>query len=332
MISERIARALAERIQSGEFSEGARLPSRHQLMRRYKVSRSTVDRALSMLGEQGLVTSAKGAGTFVNTLSQPDLRRVYYAVGGESGNRWMHRAIWQEVLGTEEKSPKFQVVARADLERYYTRITRSDARVIWHCPPLDSYSLIESMNKAHVPQILVNRVLPHVNYVTNDTLCAVELLLDAFGKSTRKKRPTLAILTLEPSVQHPYLAEREQFFQQAASERQWPVSRIVRARSLRHPDLADAAHEMYDGDLPDAIFAPEVLYYAHLTSIMRARRLSVRQRPKLLMTDSVDAQEGVFAVRQNMEEMSEIALRWAAQSKVESLQKRVEPTLVADGQ
>ncbi len=331
MISERIARLLSERIQKGEFAEGERLPSRHQLMRRYKVSRSTVDRALAILGEQGIVTSAKGAGTFVNTLSQPGKRQVYYVVGGESGNRWMHRAIWHDILGTDAGAPEFHVVARADMERHYTRVTRTDARVVWHCPPLDSYSLIESMSKAHVPQILINRVMPHVNYVTNDTRGGIEMLIDSFLKNTRKKKPRIDILTLEPSVQYPYLSEREQFFQQVMAERNLQVTRVVRARSVRHPDLADATHELYEQTDADAIFAPEVLFYPHLSTIMRVRSNKTKRRPKLLMTDYVDPQPDVYSVKQNMEKMAEIALKWAAESKIEPLQKRVKPTLVSEG-
>jgi hypothetical protein len=155
------------------------------------------------------------------------------------------------------------------------------------------------------------------------------MLLDALGAIIRKKKPTLAILTIEPSVQYPYLAEREQFFQEAVSRRGWAVKNIVRSRSVRHPDLADATHDLFEQTSTDAVFVPEVLYYAHLMTYLRSRSSS--RRPKLLMTDSVDAQEGVIAVKQNIDEMAEVALRWAAAPKIQSLQTRVEPTLIADG-
>lgn len=60
-----ISEKLREQIFSGEYSLGEQLPSEHQLMLEFDVSRITVRRALANLVNQGLVISHRGKGVFV---------------------------------------------------------------------------------------------------------------------------------------------------------------------------------------------------------------------------------------------------------------------------
>jgi GntR family transcriptional regulator, histidine utilization repressor len=55
------------RIESGEWSDGALLPSEHELVAKLGVSRMTVHRALRELSDKGLVSRKQGLGTFVST-------------------------------------------------------------------------------------------------------------------------------------------------------------------------------------------------------------------------------------------------------------------------
>jgi GntR family transcriptional regulator len=59
-----IARTLAERVNSGEYPAGGRLPSGSELRAEFGVSPMTVRRALSLLEQQGLVTGVKGRGVY----------------------------------------------------------------------------------------------------------------------------------------------------------------------------------------------------------------------------------------------------------------------------
>jgi DNA-binding GntR family transcriptional regulator len=60
----RITTTLAERITSGVYAEGSRLPSGSALCREFGVSPMTVRRALTLLESRGLVSGEKGRGTF----------------------------------------------------------------------------------------------------------------------------------------------------------------------------------------------------------------------------------------------------------------------------
>jgi GntR family histidine utilization transcriptional repressor len=87
-IHAQIRRDIEARIMSGEWGPGTRIPYEHQLMESYGCSRMTVNRALRMLIEAGLLESRRRAGTFVShprihraALEIPDIRDEIAAQG-----------------------------------------------------------------------------------------------------------------------------------------------------------------------------------------------------------------------------------------------------------
>ncbi|GAA0964360.1 hypothetical protein GCM10009555_001340 [Acrocarpospora macrocephala] len=69
-----IAHILRDQIQSREFKEGDMLPSEDELMKRFEVSRRTVNKAVKILRKEALVTFSPGYGTVVGRwLSFPPL-------------------------------------------------------------------------------------------------------------------------------------------------------------------------------------------------------------------------------------------------------------------
>ena len=56
---------LREKILSGAFAPGDRIPTESDLIRRYGVSRITVRQALTALAGEGLIERRQGRGTFV---------------------------------------------------------------------------------------------------------------------------------------------------------------------------------------------------------------------------------------------------------------------------
>lgn len=62
---KRIARELAERIESGDFQPGDQLPSQKAVSARYGVTQVTVSRAFGVLENAGMITRIQGKGTFV---------------------------------------------------------------------------------------------------------------------------------------------------------------------------------------------------------------------------------------------------------------------------
>ncbi|XVV39070.1 GntR family transcriptional regulator [Streptomyces sp. CA-100214] len=61
----RIVRVLSDEIRAGVHSDGSRLPGEHALTQRFGVSRTTLRQALQALGEEGLIATHAGIGSFV---------------------------------------------------------------------------------------------------------------------------------------------------------------------------------------------------------------------------------------------------------------------------
>ncbi len=64
-LSVQLAKDLSERIAHGELEAGDKLPSEHQMVASYGVSRTVVREAVSHLKSAGLVSSRQGVGVFV---------------------------------------------------------------------------------------------------------------------------------------------------------------------------------------------------------------------------------------------------------------------------
>jgi GntR family transcriptional regulator len=64
---QQLAALLREQINSGELSQGARVPTEAELAEHYGASRNTVRLALDRLRAEGLLTSQQGKGSFVRS-------------------------------------------------------------------------------------------------------------------------------------------------------------------------------------------------------------------------------------------------------------------------
>lgn len=65
---QKIINELKTAINNGDFNETMKLPDERSLSEQYKVSRSTIKRALSVLSHRGTIFKKRGSGTFINPL------------------------------------------------------------------------------------------------------------------------------------------------------------------------------------------------------------------------------------------------------------------------
>ena len=87
-LHQRIRTAIEDRILSGEWSPGYRIPFEHELMAEYSCARMTVNKALYSLAEAGLIERRRRAGSFVKrpsvqsaVLAIPDIKAEILARG-----------------------------------------------------------------------------------------------------------------------------------------------------------------------------------------------------------------------------------------------------------
>ncbi|MGN0122640.1 FadR/GntR family transcriptional regulator, partial [Rhodococcus rhodochrous] len=71
-LADQAAELLLERIRSGEWPLGAKLPGETTLAPQLGVGRSTVREAIRQLAGRGILTTRQGAGVFVTALDAPE--------------------------------------------------------------------------------------------------------------------------------------------------------------------------------------------------------------------------------------------------------------------
>jgi GntR family histidine utilization transcriptional repressor len=98
--SSEIRREIEDRIRSGAWAPGHRVPSEHELMEHYGCSRMTVNKALSALAEAGLIARRRRAGTFVSAPATEETVLEIHDMEAEiaaSGRRYAYSLLGRAV-------------------------------------------------------------------------------------------------------------------------------------------------------------------------------------------------------------------------------------------
>lgn len=94
-----ISRQLAAEINSGKHRAGDRLPSEAQLVKRFRVSRPTIGRALRDLQAQGLIARRAGSGTYVRDPRESVAAPAGFAQLGLIVPSLRHTEIFESICG-----------------------------------------------------------------------------------------------------------------------------------------------------------------------------------------------------------------------------------------
>jgi GntR family histidine utilization transcriptional repressor len=96
----RIHTDIENKIRSGEWAAGARIPVEHALMAQYGCARATVNKAVSALAAAGLIERHRRAGSFVaqpriqsEVVEIPDIQAQTVRQGGQYGFRLLSRRM-----------------------------------------------------------------------------------------------------------------------------------------------------------------------------------------------------------------------------------------------
>jgi len=90
-----IFESLKDAILSGEYAQGARLPSENDLVRRFSVSRMTIVKAIKELQQIGLVVRRMGSGTYVSSSNSVGTNRLFGLLIPELGQTEIFEPICQ---------------------------------------------------------------------------------------------------------------------------------------------------------------------------------------------------------------------------------------------
>ncbi len=198
-----IARYLTDKIGSGRIGLGEKLPTREVLMVRFGVARATVDRAVQTLVQRGWVETRRGAGSIVINRSVP--RRVGL-IGTLTGITALPQSPGVEtVLLNPDRWQK--AAARERLQAF--------DGLLWHCPDSDAMSWISQLGDT-IPQVVINRTPPDLNYVSTDHAGAL------YTVTLERLKAHAACLPVFLGLEEPgdVISMRQEGFVRACRERQ----------------------------------------------------------------------------------------------------------------
>ena len=114
-IHKRIRADISERILSGDWPQGYRIPFEHELMALYGCARMTVNKALSPLAESGLIVRRRRAGSFVSrprihsaVLDIPDIQ----AEIKQRGDAYDYKLLSRKIRTTTKRDDKLEIGGR----------------------------------------------------------------------------------------------------------------------------------------------------------------------------------------------------------------------------
>lgn len=203
-----VEKYLLDRIRSGEYLPGSKIPSQHQLMNVCKCSRITVQRALKILMRDGFLHTGKGSGTFV--LSGPysaPLREIIVIVEKSPQYSPHSEMIPEKILPARWIDVKFAM-------RNYEKFFYPGQAVIWPTAQEGHIMLMQYLRSRGISQLLINRTYENLDYVTLDSVASIAEGLRWLQSKSGKK---IAFITHDPDYTRPYLAERVISFYEACA-------------------------------------------------------------------------------------------------------------------
>jgi len=101
-VADRIAANIRELVMSGEWEPGKKLPSTEDLMAEHGASNVTIQRALTVLKEEGLLEGKKGSGVFVRAQAPLTISPASFMAPAQDGRpyRWVTEAAKRSQRGS----------------------------------------------------------------------------------------------------------------------------------------------------------------------------------------------------------------------------------------
>lgn len=330
-VSDRVKNSISQDIEAGIYKAGSRLPTRMNLMKKYNISRATIDKVIKQLQKEGQLHSTQGSGTFVAqpTQRQPHLYVILntdiYCAEANSFNQTLNK-----MLSNLSKDYDHQIIGSQDFESYFSEmISKPGCRVIWSRPSLASYGAIHRLDNAGVAQMIINRPLTAYNFITTDTRKAMDLVFQDIVVPSGLQR--LALLTTPPNLDEPFLMEREIYFHEMLYTHKLQLAQVSRCKNASVKSMLTAAREVIDKiDSFDYLFIPYFTVVPYVLSIIEERGLKIGEDIKLITVDWSENLEGkgLICITQQWEQMFARALEWAQTQEASPIQEYSMPEII----
>jgi DNA-binding LacI/PurR family transcriptional regulator len=328
-------RLLAD-IQAGRLEAGAALPSRHQLMRRYRLSRGTVDAAITGLSRLGYVRSLRGAGSFVaqpvETAGTIDELCVFDQ--GDVGPMLEAELHVGRLAKEFEHAVPCHLFDAREAYLHLDRLSRPGVAVIWVRPAYDLLPAMRQLAAVGRPQLLIGRTYADFDHVTTDAAAGIRTGLAWLAEAGDE----VAFVSEANNPDCPYIAERMIAFYRACLDlglRPRPDQQLDLDRRAFNASIRAAGKRLFGCRKPSrAVFLAS--FNAALSLVAAAETHG--RRPgrdfRLLLFDAeprLADSPGIGMLRQRWDGMAQSALDWLRRRRrgdVAPWQVRIEPELI----
>jgi len=290
--------ALKMRIESGEWSFGAMLPSELELSEVYQVSRGTVRKVLATLEEDGLVRRERGRGTFI---SRPIEQKIINGINSQTIAfivPYVRDSFVSSILlGLESKarSNGFTVLFhhvendpdKQEMILQKSMQTEVSGIVLY---PVDSNVFSPMLNKLtqdHFPLVLVDRYIRglYTDYVTSDNIVGGLIATQHLLSLGHQHVAFLSWVELATSMEHRRLGYRQALMEQGIEpdpELEWEV--------VGYPDIDLEALKDYllQINRPTAIFAANDQLALSVLNAARSLNINIPGEIALVGFDNLD--------------------------------------------
>lgn len=330
--SDRLASALLERIERGEYPPGTWLPTERELAAEFRADRSTIRAALSSLADRKLIVREPGrrprigsrdndkqAPATFQTLAILSPQTPHYPAAPSIQLGALHvlnqrEAPYRLIVFDNGAPTRVETIRR---ERQVLEAIRNEGirgLILWHQGNVETVPDIRQVQQAGIPVVLVDRRHPTLtcDFVGIDNVQAAR---EAVGYLLDLGHRRIAHLTMED--QTCTVEEREQGYRDALQSRGIQLEpdliyRMSVRRQLQPPVTEAAEHFLSMPDPPTAVFVMNDLLAHALMTELQLKNVGVPEQISVVGFDNMDRHSPIpsplTTVHQPFEQMGERAI------------------------
>lgn len=329
--SDEIRNWIVKNIRSGAFPADKAIPTRHRIMRRFNVARSTVDRVIKELIADGHLHSVRGGGTYAS--SPPNERSpLLYIISDWTSDYSESHSLIVDHLDEIEGLLDYVLLDSRRMEKMLSDILKKATRLIWDRPKLTAAPFFKTFEEAGIAQLIVNRSFGTQNSITTDTAAGIREGMDFLLKTSDRKARCHVVA---PRIDHflPFLTERELAFHEYCVNAAITIANVERyqSRTIVSSRLGACAKSLSRIRKNDIYFLPYSRDLSHLLSVAREKGLYPGKDFKVLTWDEADEygdMAGLIFLENPWDEMYRSAFRWAKDTKASNIADQIKPKMV----
>ncbi|MDD3153432.1 MAG: GntR family transcriptional regulator [Victivallaceae bacterium] len=251
--TDALVKAILEDLSGGALRYGGRLPSRNVLARKYKCSRTTVERAVAALTRAGYLSGRKGScTTILRPGARPAAGRIVFVGNGLPALCELELLL---LAGRETSTLSIVRITERQIFGRLEELCEPGCCVIWMLPREEMLSAMDYLRLRNVPQLIINRQYASFDYVLTDTHSGLQ---EGLRWLTERGGRPITFLSYRADPRYPYLAERIiSFFERGIHQDYQLTPEYCFLREFENPavEIAALGESIFgDAKAPKSIF------------------------------------------------------------------------------